>query len=131
MPPRSPRPRGAPRGNLNAFKHGAHSPRYVTLMRVLLRIPFIRDIVILEAARHSRLPPAVKRRIRQIQRAYIKKFIGPGGDITGTNTRNAPRQIRKAPRKKENNSNPPPPPSPSLHSGEGDREGEVRAEGVR
>ena len=91
--PRTGRPRGAPRGNLNAFKHGARSPRYVTLMRVLLRIPFIRNIIILEAARHSRLPPAAKRRIREAQRAYIRKFTGHGADITGTNTRNSARQI--------------------------------------
>lgn len=104
MPPRSPRPRGAPRGNLNAFKHGGHSPRYVTLMRVLLRIPLVREIIILEAARRSRLSPAVKRRVRAVQRAYIRKLIGPGPDITGTNTRNSARQIatpdRKGPSKK-------------------------------
>ena len=110
---RTPRPRGAPRGNLNAFKYGAHSPKYMTLLRVLLRIPLVREIILLEAARRSRLPPAVKRRIRALQRAYIRKFMIPGGDITGTNTRNPSRQVRKAPRKTQNNSNPRLPSSPS------------------
>ncbi len=116
MPRRNPRPRGAPRGNLNAFKYGAHSPRYMTLLRVLLRIPLIREIILLEAARRGRLPPAAKRRIRALQRAYIRKFMGLGGDITGTNTRNASRQIQKTPRKNQNNSNPRLPSSPSLHA---------------
>jgi len=88
----------------------------MTLLRVLLRIPLIREIILLEAARRGRLPPAAKRRIRALQRAYIRKFMGLGGDITGTNTRNASRQIQKTPRKNQNNSNPRLPSSPSLHA---------------
>ena len=78
MPRRRPRPRGAPRGNLNAFKNGAHSPRYMALMRVLLRIPLVRDIVLREAARRrGRLAPAARRRVRETQRDTIERLLGP------------------------------------------------------